>query len=52
MNKFKMKTKIICHHCSKQVKYKKSLEQVGSNMYVHKGCWNKFVKASDVYNLV
>ena len=45
---------ISCYCCSKPIKYKKSLEQIGTNTYSHKGCWNRYINLSTttVYNLV
>ena len=34
---------ISCYCCGKPIKYKKSLEQIGTDAYVHKGCWNKYI---------
>jgi len=43
MNKPKTKTSTVCYCCGKPIKYKKSLEQIGTDTYAHKGCWNKYV---------
>ena len=45
MNKFETKT-FFCKLCHKQIKYKKSLKQVGTYIYTHKGCWNKYINLS------
>ena len=54
MNKFKTKTLNICCRCHKQIKYRKSLKQVGTDIYIHKGCWNQYINLSttNVYDLV
>ena len=54
MDKSKTKTSTVCYCCGKSIKYKKSLEQIGTDTYAHKGCWNKYINLSTttVYNLV
>ena len=46
MNKFKTKTLNTCCCCHKQIKYKKSLKQIGTDIYTHKGCWYKYINLS------